>query len=64
MAWRYGSQGQWMSRPSAERGIYIDGPLSVDDMKAIVEALVEEIVEQAKREIGDEYVGLRFESRY
>jgi hypothetical protein len=50
MTWAYSDAGESMERPSAERGIYIRGPLSVADMTLILQAIVEEIVEQAKRE--------------
>lgn len=50
MAWRYTKAGAEVSRPSSEHGIHVDGPLTVEDWKAILGDIVEEIAEQAKRE--------------
>ena len=50
MAWRYTKAGRPMSRPCSENGIHVDGPLTVDDWKAIIEDVAEEMCEQAVRE--------------
>lgn len=50
MAWRYSKAGKSIGRPSSEDGFYADGPLTVEDWKAILEDIVNEMVEQAKRE--------------
>ena len=49
MVWRHTSDGREMERPGAD-GIHVDGPLSSEDLKYVIEALVEELVEQSKRE--------------
>ncbi len=49
MTWRFSQNGQEMARPTAD-GIHIDGPLTADDLKEVIAALVEELVEQAKKE--------------
>jgi hypothetical protein len=50
MSWRYSKAGKTMSRPDSESGVYIEGPLTVEDWKLILEDIVNEMVEQAKRE--------------
>ena len=52
MTWRYSTNGQEMCRPSAD-GIIIDGPLSSEDLKRVMEDLLEVIIEQAKKEAID-----------
>lgn len=51
--WRRSGDGREMSRPSAD-GIFIDGPLTADDLKAILEELAGAMIEQAKREAIEE----------
>lgn len=48
-AWRYSTNGQEMSRPRRE-GIYINGPLSVEDLKEIIGDLIDEIADMVKEE--------------
>jgi hypothetical protein len=50
MAWRYTQAGKEMRCPSSEDGVYVEGPLRVADWKNILEDIVAEMVEQAKRE--------------
>jgi hypothetical protein len=50
MAWAYKSDRSEMERPDRVSGIHIDGPLTVEDLKVIIEALVEELVSQAMHE--------------
>ena len=50
MAWRYTQAGREFGRPSSEHGVHIDGPLTVEDWKDILQDIVEEMAEQAKRE--------------
>lgn len=41
MAWRWNaSTGRAIDRPSAMRGIYIDGPIAPEDLLAIIEELI------------------------
>jgi hypothetical protein len=47
MTWRHTEAGKEMNRPSKD-GIFIDGPLSAEDIKHIIEELLEELVELAK----------------
>jgi hypothetical protein len=54
MAWRYAKAGQEMDRPTSEGGICIQGPLTVEDWKKILDGIVDEIVEQAQREAREE----------
>ncbi len=54
MAWRYTQAGKGYSRPSAEDGIDIDGPLTVEDLKVILGDLADVIAEQAKKEAQEE----------
>jgi len=53
MAWRYTAAGKEMCRPSSEHGVFIDGPLTVEDWKVILQDIVEEMAEQAKREAAE-----------
>lgn len=39
-----------MGRTSSEDGLHVEGPLRVSDWKNILEDIVEEMIEQAKRE--------------
>jgi hypothetical protein len=50
MAWAYTEAGNEISCPSSEAGFSVNGPLTVEDWKKILDYIVEEIVEQAKRE--------------
>jgi hypothetical protein len=50
VAWRYTEAGREFGRPSSEHGVHIDGPLTVEDWKNILQDIVEEMAEQAKRE--------------
>jgi hypothetical protein len=50
MAWRYTKAGKEMRCPSSEDGVYVEGPLTSDDLKLLLEDIVTEMVEQAKRE--------------
>lgn len=50
MAWRYTKAGKEIGCPSSEHGLHVEGPLTVEDWKAILQDIVEEIVEQSKRE--------------
>jgi len=50
MAWRYTKAGKEMSRPDSERGVFVEGPLRSEDWMALIEAMIEEMVEQTKRE--------------
>jgi hypothetical protein len=51
--WRQTDAGREYSRVSSEYGVHIDGPLTVDDWKKILEDIVDEIAEQAKREASE-----------
>jgi hypothetical protein len=50
MAWAYTESGAEMSRPDSEHGLHVDGPLTASDWKKLVGYILEEMVEQAKRE--------------
>jgi len=50
MAWRYTKAGKAIERPSSERGLHVEGPLTVDDWQHIQEGIVEEMIAQAVRE--------------
>ncbi len=50
MAWRYTKAGKEMSRPDSEAGFSVEGPLTAEDWKAILQDVADEMVEQAKRE--------------
>lgn len=52
--WRYTQAGKGIDRPDSENGLYIDGPLTLEDWKVIVEGILEEMIAQAKREAKDE----------
>jgi hypothetical protein len=52
--WRYTKAGKDMMRPDSQEGIFISGPLTVEDWKVIVEGILEEMIEQAKREAKEE----------
>ena len=54
MAWRYTEAGPELGRPDRESGIFIEGPLTMDDWQAILQGIVEAMVEQAKREAVEE----------
>ena len=50
MAWRYTQAGKQQDCPSSEHGFCVDGPLTVEDWKLILQDIVEEMVRQAGRE--------------
>jgi hypothetical protein len=50
MAYRYLTDGREMDQPSAENGIYIEGPLSAEDLRVIIGDLVQELCRQVERE--------------
>jgi len=50
VTWRYSQAGKEIGRPDSERGLYVEGPLTVEDWKLILQDIIEEMVEQAKRE--------------
>lgn len=50
MTWRYTQAGKEHGRPDSERGFCVEGPLTVEDWKKILEDIIEEMVEQAKKE--------------
>jgi hypothetical protein len=50
MAWRYTKAGKVMDSPDSETGLYIEGPLTVEDWKTVLQDIVDELVEQARRE--------------
>jgi hypothetical protein len=54
MPWRYTKAGQEMDRPTSDVGIFVQGPLTVEDWRNILEGIVDEIVEQAQREAREE----------
>jgi len=54
MAWRYTKAGKAIERPSSERGLHVEGPLAAEDWQAILEGIVEEMIEQAKQEAREE----------
>jgi hypothetical protein len=43
-----------MDRPTSDVGIFVQGPLTVEDWRNILEGIVDEIVEQAQREAREE----------
>jgi hypothetical protein len=50
MAWRYSQAGKEIGKPDSEYGLHVEGPLTVEDWKSILQDIVEEMAEQAKRE--------------
>jgi|HubBroStandDraft_2_1064218.scaffolds.fasta_scaffold321283_3 hypothetical protein len=50
MAWRRTQYGKEMPRPNSETGIHVEGPLTSEDWKMLLEDIVDEMIEQAKRE--------------
>lgn len=50
MTWRRTQAGKEMSRPDSEHGFSVEGPITVEDWKNILEDIVDEMTEQAKRE--------------
>lgn len=50
MTWRYTKAGKPISRPDSKSGLCVDGPLTVEDWRAILGDILDEMVEQAKRE--------------
>jgi hypothetical protein len=50
MTWRYTKAGKELGRPNSEHGLSVDGPLTVADWKVIVADILDEMVEQARRE--------------
>lgn len=50
MTWRYTKAGKEQGRPDSEAGVYVEGPLTVEDWKNLLQDIVEEMAEQAKRE--------------
>lgn len=48
--WRKTEAGVEYGRPSSERGIFVEGPLTVEDWKVILQDIVEEMTDQARRE--------------
>ena len=54
MAWRYTKAGKEIDRPSSERGLHVEGPLTVEDWQAILEGIVEEMIAQTKQEAREE----------
>jgi hypothetical protein len=50
MTWRYTKAGKVMDRPDSEVGLYIEGPLTVEDWKVVLQDIVDELAEQARRE--------------
>ena len=51
MTWRYTKAGNPIeAAPDSEYGFHVEGPLTVEDWKMILQDIVEEMVEQAKRE--------------
>lgn len=59
MTWRYSQAGNAIGRPDSAGGLHVDGPLTVEDWKNILQDIVEEIVKQAKREAAESEIGLR-----
>jgi hypothetical protein len=55
MTWRYSEAGKEIGCPSSEHGLCIDGPLTTADWKVIVGDILDEMIEQAKREALAEY---------
>jgi len=50
MAAAYTEAGKEIDRPTKENGIHVDGPLTVEDWKTIVEFILDEMVDQAREE--------------
>jgi hypothetical protein len=50
MTWRYTKAGKPMSRPNSENGFHVDGPLTVEDWRTILNDILDEMIEQGKRE--------------
>jgi hypothetical protein len=50
MAWRYSKCGKEIGRPDSERGLYVEGPLTAEDWKVVLQDILDEMLEQAKRE--------------
>jgi hypothetical protein len=57
VTWRYTQAGKEMGRPDSERGLHVEGPLTAEDWKNILQDVVEEMVEQARREGSDRCPG-------
>jgi hypothetical protein len=50
MAWAYTEAGKEISRPDSEYGMHVEGPITAADWKVILEGVLEELIEQMKRE--------------
>jgi hypothetical protein len=56
MTWRYSVAGKEIGHPDSEHGLYVEGPLTVEDWKNILQDIIEEMVEQAKREAASDHI--------
>jgi hypothetical protein len=54
MAWRYSKAGKEISRPDSEHGLYIEGPLTTEDWRGILDDIIDEMIAQAQREAREE----------
>jgi hypothetical protein len=54
VTWRHSQAGKEIGRPDSERGLCVEGPLTVEDWKLILQDIIEEMTEQAKREGRDQ----------
>jgi hypothetical protein len=53
MAWKYTKAGRPIDRPDSQRGFWVEGPLTADDWREIVDGILEELIDQAKREASE-----------
>ncbi len=54
MTWRHTKAGNPIDRPSSERGFHVEGPLQASDWALILEDIIDEMIDQAKREAKEE----------
>jgi hypothetical protein len=53
MGWAYTQAGKEIPCPDSERGLHVEGPLNSEDWRMILGFIVEELIEQSKREERD-----------
>ncbi len=49
MSWGRTDAGKEYGRPNSEEGIHVDGPLTLDDWRTVLQGVVEAMLEHAER---------------